>query len=363
MPQLYISKGDYVATPDDILDTLNGGSSAGGDLIFGGDIYFQAHTANYGVLTHFNTGARVYTFPNATGNVALLSNPQTWSGLQTYNTGTIKVNDLLFATGTRSITQTAGNYQFKTESGSVYQVMIAGAVEYTFTSTTLDLGQNILSNVALIQGVTTSNDIDDTIAGWIYDVATGNKHVFRINSVEWINIGSNNDIRFLSTNNLVLQVASSKIIYFDDGVSADRVRIKYEQANDDFSPVDNVASLGKSGRRWVDVWAVNGTIQTSFTKFKQNINNFDHRTCLEICKKLEPITFEWKDETFDGMKEEQKNKQMGKKHFGFNADALLTDCPDAVAGEDGIYTASVLAIALGAIKNLDSRVEKLEKTP
>jgi len=361
MTQLYVSQGDYAVTINDILDTLNGGVAAGGNLIVSANIKWKSGTTFFGELDHANTGDRVYTFPNAAGTVALLSNPQTWSGLQTYNTGTIKVNDLLFVTGTRSISQTAGAFQLKSELGTVFNLVINNAIQYTFSTGIFDMLGAVLGGVSLIQGFEdTDNKIDDTASGWSISVNAADSVKILRGSVEYINAGTSGNL-VLQAESLIrlLVTGAGDQVAFNDG-SGDR--ITYDWSTDDFSAVDNVASNGKSGRRWVDVWAVNGTIQTSFSKFKKNIQSVAYSNCLEVCKKLEPITFSWKDEQFKDMAEEKLGDHINKKHFGFNADALINDCPEAVAGEDGIYTGAVIGLLLGAVKNLAGRVDTLEST-
>lgn len=353
MALLFVSQGDYQVTTQDILDTLAGVAVADGN------IRWKSGTSFYGILDHANTGDRTYTFPNASGQVALLSNPQTWSGLQTFNTGTIKVNDLLFVTGTRSITQSGGEYQLRTESGSVFVLYLNNVAEYTFTSSTLDLGGNILSSVSLIQGFAdTNNQIDDTAGGWDIKVSSADAIKLIRGSLEYVNAGVSGNLVLFAESEIHLKVTGSgDLAGFDDGTG---LRIQYEFTNDDFSPLDSIASLGKSGRRWVDVWAVNGTIQTSFTKFKKDIQKADCSHCLSLCKKLEPITFVWKEEQFKDMAEEKLQTNLNKKYFGFNADALINEIPEAVAGEDGIYTGAVIGLMLGGIKNLADRIEVLE---
>ena len=60
----------------------------------------------------------------------------------------------------------------------------------------------------------------------------------------------------------------------------------------DFSPgADNTYSLGADGLRWTNVWAVNGTIQTSDRNEKTNIQDSD--LGLEFIQKLRPVSFNW----------------------------------------------------------------------
>lgn len=355
MAVLFISKGDYQVTATDITDTLAGGSS-------GGNIRWFSGTAFYGELDHANTGNRVYTFPNATGTVPLINNTQTWSSLQTFNTGTLKANDLLFAVhADRKISQTGGEFQLRAEAGAVFGFYINSSLTYTLTATTFDAGGKIISNFALLQGNTSTNQIDDTTSGWIFNVASGDNHIFRINSVEWLNIGSSGNIVMSSpAGSISLKVgAAGKTIGFNDGTGD---RITYDYTTDDFSPLDNISSLGKTGRRWTEVWALNGTIQTSFSRFKKNIEKSDCNDCMNLCRKIEPIRFQWKDELFDNADEQKAKQQRKHIHMGINADILKEILPEAVAGEDGVYQGALIGMLLGAIKNMDERIKQLEQS-
>lgn len=57
--------------------------------------------------------------------------------------------------------------------------------------------------------------------------------------------------------------------------------------------VDASYTCGKSGQRWFQIWAWNGTIQTSDIRCKTNIKELDYG--LKEIMKLRPITFNWKD--------------------------------------------------------------------
>ncbi|MCI5058224.1 MAG: tail fiber domain-containing protein [Flavobacteriales bacterium] len=56
---------------------------------------------------------------------------------------------------------------------------------------------------------------------------------------------------------------------------------------------DNTYDLGTSSLRWDDVYATNGTIQTSDKRLKTNIRKLDYG--LDQIMKIEPVRFNWKD--------------------------------------------------------------------
>jgi Chaperone of endosialidase/YadA head domain repeat (2 copies) len=61
----------------------------------------------------------------------------------------------------------------------------------------------------------------------------------------------------------------------------------------DFFPVsDNFTYLGRATNRWVAVYAVNGTIQTSDRRLKKDINNIKYG--LNTIMELRPVSYKWK---------------------------------------------------------------------
>lgn len=66
------------------------------------------------------------------------------------------------------------------------------------------------------------------------------------------------------------------------------------QVNAAFIPeTDNTFDLGTSARRWDDVWATNGVIQTSDARDKENITELE--SGLETLMQLRPVRYQWKE--------------------------------------------------------------------
>jgi len=100
-----------------------------------------------------------------------------------------EVDDILFNIDSdRNITNSASTMRAEVESGAIFIVNIANVDEYTFTASAFDVGGNIISEVALIQGLTTTNKIDDTTSGWIYGAPTS--HRFAIGGVNKFQIAN-----------------------------------------------------------------------------------------------------------------------------------------------------------------------------
>ncbi len=100
-------------------------------------------------------------------------------------------------------------------------------------------------------------------------------------------------------------------------------------------------SLGSSTNRWNTVYATNGTINTSDTNQKTNINTLNYG--LNEILNINPISFNWKDD------------ELGKnKKLGFSAQELQGIIPEVVSqGQDGllgVYYSDLIPVAFNAIK-------------
>jgi len=137
--------------------------------------------------------------------------------------------------------------------------------------------------------------------------------------------------------------------------------------------VDTFMDLGDSDHRWGEVFAVEGTINTSFSKFKKEIEVVAPNDCLEVCEAMDVIKFKWDREKLqkfsdDPVRRTLQEKSMERRspreervNFGYKADVLSTMCPEAVK-DDGIYERSVIGLLLGAVKELSAKVKTLEST-
>jgi len=75
--------------------------------------------------------------------------------------------------------------------------------------------------------------------------------------------------------------------------------------------------LGNSDQRWQDVWAIDGTINTSDIRLKKNVKALSYG--LSEVLQLQPITYRW------------KNGPENKDKIGFSAQQLLEIIPEVVA--------------------------------
>jgi hypothetical protein len=292
-----------------------------------------------------------------------------FGNLNMNNNTIIGLNDILFQESGQSILSDTTGLQFLVPTGDEFQWLINGVLKLKLNntglllSTSIDMESNSILDVGSIAMSDPNMIINDT------------SNIFSIN------VGSTQAIELQRGGNFLLRLSGSTILKSDTIVSlmvtgtGDKItfndgttdRIFYDWQTDDFYPLDQQSNLGRSTNRWFEVFAVIGTINTSFTRFKKDIVDVDPSKCLEICKALKPIKYkikmdsksEWKDK-----KKEQKTKN--SVYFGFAADPLETLMPEACSKDElgyngGVYLHSVIAAACGAIAELDKRLKILEK--
>ncbi len=144
-------------------------------------------------------------------------------------------------------------------------------------------------------------------------------------------------------------------------------------SEDNFLPSsDNGSSLGSAGRRWTDVFASNGVINTSDARLKTDVETMDEG--LKQILEMRPVSFKWIGD----------EKLQSKKHYGFIAQELEKIVPNVIRKstdyaksdlppkkkeldekereEDilGVKYDSLIPILVNAVKELSARVEQLE---
>lgn len=113
---------------------------------------------------------------------------------------------------------------------------------------------------------------------------------------------------------------------------------------------DNSISLGGSGLRWTEVFAVNGTINTSDARYKKNIRDLDYG--LDFINQLRPVKFRWR---------KSKDKSL---HWGLLAQELAEHTTSGPYREGeilGINYAELVPALIKAVQELSAEVEALRK--
>lgn len=150
------------------------------------------------------------------------------------------------------------------------------------------------------------------------EIAGNNYQGIRISSInsgpaalEFLRTGGGSDWRIIDSTGMLFIGQSN-----DDLTSVNEV---CRVSGTSFTPAeDSDATLGSSLLRWTQVWAVNGTIQTSDAQDKINI--VDAPRGLAAVMQLRPVGFQWQDTGVD-------NHQ---SHLGFIAQELQDVIPEAV---------------------------------
>lgn len=94
---------------------------------------------------------------------------------------------------------------------------------------------------------------------------------------------------------------------------------------------DNQTILGAPNQRWIAVYALNGTIQTSDMRLKKDIEVIGYG--LETVRKMNPVSYRWKD------------AMMGDdKKIGFLAQEMEQLIPEAVTHHEGLVESEASAV-------------------
>lgn len=116
---------------------------------------------------------------------------------------------------------------------------------------------------------------------------------------------------------------------------------------------DNVATLGKTGQRFKEVWAANGTIQTSDARLKKDVLTVADG--LDIIKQIRPVTYR-STERDDGL------------HYGVIAqeieqllpnDAALVKKPTGEGQYYGVQYSELIPLLIAAIQEQQRQIEEL----
>jgi hypothetical protein len=137
-----------------------------------------------------------------------------------------------------------------------------------------------------------------------------------------------------ATSSQYASYAEYGIVAWGLSVSGDATSKVYVSSNNNFRPViDGTSSCGTSEGKWSSVWAINGTIQTSDQRLKEDISNIDERY-LRFAKMILPRLFKMKQGT------------SGRTHAGFIAqevEAAMQACNISDMEFAGLVKAPVYA--------------------
>jgi hypothetical protein len=190
----------------------------------------------------------------------------------------------------------------------------------------------------------------------------------------------NNEIQARSSNEkstLFLNPADGLVSIGDDlDVNGDSLSLGSAEAltdagnseigtNAHFIPiVDNSRQLGSSTHRWLDVWAVDGSINTSDARDKKNIRDLNYG--LNDVMKLHPVKFNWKtgDNQNDKLvliaQELQKVIPEVVRDYEFKTDEATGKNQKVASERMGVMYADLIPVLISAIQQQQKEIEELK---
>ncbi len=194
----------------------------------------------------------------------------------------------------------------------------------------------------------------------IFEVGIGTGPASRANAITVrkngnVGIGTTVPLDALQVNG---RVRFQTVEYFEDGGTSE-----IEVRGDLRPSSDNIYDIGTSGLRWDDVYATNGTINTSDRRDKTNIRDLPYG--LKNIMALHPVVYQW------STKPEQGDK------LGLIAQELLLEIPEVVKTFDfevseedeslskvenerlGVYYSDLIPVLIKAIQEQQEEIEKL----
>ena len=123
---------------------------------------------------------------------------------------------------------------------------------------------------------------------------------------------------------------------------------------------NNVSDIGSSSFKYDDIFATNGTIQTSDEREKYYIQTLEEEKMIDFIKNINPVRYKWKSE-----KEKEKKNRF---HCGFIAQEISKVLPfdfggltyDKEADAYGLRYNELIAPLVSVIQQLIKRIEALE---
>lgn len=138
-------------------------------------------------------------------------------------------------------------------------------------------------------------------------------------------------------------------------------------ASADWVPVtDNVYSIGNSSFRWQDVWAVDGTINTSDMRDKKNIKDLNYG--LREIMQLHPVSFNWKRGIDNGTKlgviaqEIQKVLPEVVRDYDIVTDEETGKQTKVPSERLGVMYSDIIPVLINAIQQQQKEIEELKET-
>jgi hypothetical protein len=161
-----------------------------------------------------------------------------------------------------------------------------------------------------------------------------------------------------------IHVANEDKIQMDDYTFGKWATVSLEFSGNIVPETDDaLRSVGLSTRRWKDIWAADGTINTSDSREKENIKSLSYG--LDEILKIRPVSFNWKNRPESGVK------------LGLIAQELEMVIPEVVANPErtpslngepdaegetrlGVYYSDLIPVLIKAIQEQDEKIKQMQ---
>lgn len=138
-------------------------------------------------------------------------------------------------------------------------------------------------------------------------------------------------------------------------------------SNSDINPsTDNSRGLGNASFRWTDVWAVDGTINTSDERDKKNIRDLDYG--LKEIMKLRSVKFNWKSTADNddklGLIAQELKKVLPEvvRDYQYKTDETTGKKEKVPTDRLGVMYADLIPVLIRAIQEQQQQIDALKKT-
>jgi hypothetical protein len=314
------------------LNTFNGNFNATGSLHTLGSLFVSGGHVGINNISMGNVLDVRGPIANATAYIGIGDNVGAVLGARVligYNVSTAGsiTNNIMAA---QIATDTGGNMNISSRTNNP-----SGVIFYTNAATTATERMRITSNGYV--GIGTTNPIYDL------DVAGAIRSRDLLISTEVRSLSA----AFASTGSLLIRSAGNTSGVFL-GSAAGTGTDYYKSYDVSFRPeADNTRKLGETGKRWSEVWAANGTIQTSDSQLK---NYVPLTYGVDDVLKIEPIKYKWRN-----LPSSADNKNF--EYYGFKAENLKDIFPELVYDENQdaplqVNYTELIAVLVNSIKQL-----------
>ncbi len=122
---------------------------------------------------------------------------------------------------------------------------------------------------------------------------------------------------------------------------------QYNFSTTQFIPWTDSKTLGSAGKRWISVHAINGTIQTSDRRLKENIRTLPYG--LREVMQLKPVAYSWKSDA-------------SSKKIGLIAQEVQQVVPEVVSDGEylGMNYGELVPVLVNAIQEQEKTIRQLE---